>query len=211
MLGLDFALMAVLLTGFFAAMAMGFELPETALADMELTPGLIALVILGAPLGEELVFRSWLSGRPGHVLAIIIAPLVFLGLVAAFGMNSNVPGDGMGKFGEALPWGVVGGVITAGAILWFMRGRPAMRWFAAVFPVIMPLSALAFASVHLFNYEAEASPLLWLFVLPQFILGLICAYVRVSFGLWATMLTHALHNGTIMAVVLAAGGAGLGT
>lgn len=209
MLVLDFVLVGLLLALLFTAMALGLEIPETALADMELTAGLIALVVIGAPLGEELVFRSWLSGRPGHVLAVLAVIVGAMAIPLVAGMTGATNPDDTGIFLFA-GLGFMVGLALAGFALWYFRDRGPWRWFAAIFPVILFLSALGFASVHLANYEEEISPLLWLLVLPQFILGLICAYVRVTFGLWSAILVHALHNGTIMAIVVAADGAGLG-
>ncbi len=209
MLALDFLLVGLLLVALFIAMALGFEIPETALANMELTAGLIALVVIGAPLGEELVCRSWLSGRPGHVLALLAVAIGALGVPFVAGLaGADVSGEIAGILLAAV--GFLVGIGLAILALWYFRNHGPMRWFAMIFPVLLFLSALAFASMHLFNYEEDVSPLLWLLVLPQFILGLICAFARVKFGLWSAMLIHALHNGTVIAVVLAAEGAGLG-
>lgn len=209
LLTLDFAMMFVLLSILFVAIAMGLEVPETALADMELTAGLIALVVIGAPLGEEILFRSWLSGRPGHVLAILAIVIGALGIPIIAGLAGVLASSEAGPVMAGGAGLLIGGCLALWALRHF-RGHGPMPWFAAIFPVILPLSALAFASVHLFNYEEEVSLLLWLFVLPQFLLALVCAYARVNFGLWSAMLIHALHNGTIMALVLAAESAGLG-
>ena len=205
---LDFALVFVLLSALFAAMAAGFEIPETALADMELTAGLVALVVLAAPLGEELVFRSWLSGRPGHVLAWLAVALGAMAVPFIAGLSGRVDPDDTGLFLTA-GLGFLAGLVLAGLALWYFRNRGPMRWFAWAFPVILYFGALAFAGIHLLNYEEEVSPLLWLMVLPQFVLGLVVAYARVQYGLWSAILIHALHNGTIIAFVLAAESAGL--
>ena len=54
-------------------MSAGIDVPETALAGMEIGPAIIFAVIVIAPLVEETLFRGWLSGRPGHVLGILLA------------------------------------------------------------------------------------------------------------------------------------------
>lgn len=183
--------------GFFYLLTLlGVEAPENALADLDITPAIVALIVLGAPFGEEILFRSWLSGRPGHVLALVFGGAVVVGAPLVAGI--------LGLKGKALVMviGVGGAFALAALALWYWRGRAPWSWFARIFPVLLPLSALLFASVHLFNYEADISPLLWLFVLPQFLAGLIFGYARVNFGLWSSMMLHALHNGTAIAAIL---------
>ena len=48
LLGLDLALMALLLGAIGAAIALGFEMPEHMLGGMKLTPVLIAMFVVGA-------------------------------------------------------------------------------------------------------------------------------------------------------------------
>ena len=45
-------------------------------------------------------------------------------------------------------------------------------------------------------------------VLPQFVIGAILGYTRVTYGLWASILLHALHNGAFISLVLLASSAG---
>jgi len=196
MLLLDLLVTLGVLGFFYLLTLLGVEAPDNALADLDITPAIVALIVLGAPFGEEILFRSWLSGRPGHVLALLLGGIAVAGVPVAAGV--------LGLKGKALVAviGVGGGFALAGCALWHWRGRAPWRWFARIFPVLLPLSALLFASVHLFNYEADISPLLWLFVLPQFLAGLIFGYARVNFGLWSSMLLHALHNGTAIGVIL---------
>ena len=183
---LDMAIMLVLISMAGVAMLLGVELPETAIAGMEFTPTLIALVIFGAPVMEELIFRSWLSGRPGHILALIALIAGFAGFTM---FNYNLP------FVNALA--PLAGAIAAISTLVLLSGRPPMRWFAAVFPLFYWLSALSFALVHLANFEEGGAVLLAL-VLPQFVLGMLLGYVRVRIGLWAAIVLHSAHNATAL-------------
>ncbi len=194
----DFAAMSVLGIIALAVVATGFEFPTNTLNEIELTPGFIAIIVLGAPLTEELVFRSWLSGRPGHIVAGLLgAVAVFLAPAAMLaGDVSTVAGI---AFGLA--------VLLAAAIgaLWHWRAREPMRWFARGFPAIFWLVTLAFALVHLTNYQEGALYVLLPLVLPQFIAGTLFGYARVQYGLWAAMLLHAMHNGTAVLLVLMMG------
>ena len=198
---LDLAMMGVLLAIASAVMAIGIDVPETALAGVEIGPGIIFAVIVFAPLAEEIAFRGWLSGRPGHVLAV----LVILGAAAravALGGGSTDPGA---LHGAALA--VVGGILIGLAAVFVLRKRGRMGWFAAVFPALFWLSTLGFASIHLFNFPADEMAMALPLVLPQFVIGTMLGYLRVHYGLWASILLHLLHNGAFISLVLLAGGA----
>ena len=185
---LDMAIMLVLISCAAIAIALGVELPETALAGMEFTPVLIALVVIVAPVMEELIFRSWLSGKPAQVLAWFAVVLAF-GAVSIFGNEGAVP-----------PWPFLiaglAGVVLSLALLW---RKPAWGWFTKGFPVFYWLSVLSFALVHLANFEEGGAVLLAL-VLPQFVLGTMLGYVRTRIGLWAAIALHAAHNATALTI-----------
>ncbi|NNK45129.1 MAG: hypothetical protein HKP43_00700, partial [Altererythrobacter sp.] len=86
-LALDLIAMGMLLAIAGAVMASGIEIPETALAGMEITPGIIFAVIVVAPISEEILFRSWLSGRPRYLIAFPI--LLVAGLIAVMLAANN--------------------------------------------------------------------------------------------------------------------------
>lgn len=203
MLGLDFAIMAVLMALATIVVATGVDLPATALENIDISLVIGALVVIGAPVLEEIAFRGWLSGRPGHVLALLAlaAGIGSLATMAALGDTTGVS------------TGVSAGIVVIAClvffpglallIVWRWRRRPAMGWFARAFPLFFWLSTAGFACVHLFNFDRGSLYVLLPLVLPQFVTGSILGYLRVHYGLWAAMLLHALHNGTAMALVLA--------
>lgn len=175
----------------------GFEIPESSLEEMALTPGWIAIIIIGAPLTEELMFRSWLSGRPGHLVAGLAGSAALLGLPAI-----AVLGEAGSTIALTL---VIVLVVIAALALWRWRAAPPMRWFVALFPTIFWLVAIAFALIHLVNYEAAGGILMLLpLVVPQFVAGLLFGYARVRYGLWASIALHAMHNGTAVGAMLLA-------
>ena len=194
---LDILVMVLLIAAMGALTLLGFELPRHALEELELGPVVIAFIVIGAPLGEELLFRGWLSGRPGHVLALLVA---IAGAALAYFASQSLAAP-------ASAFAALGAVVaaTAGVVLslWFGRGKPAWTWFQRNFRWFYFGSALAFASVHLVNFSAVNAALLPL-TLPQFVLGLILGYVRVFNGLWAAILFHALHNALFIGLALAA-------
>ena len=191
---LDLALMATLAIIAAIVIASGIELPESSLANLAVTPGLIAAILIVAPVGEEIAFRGWLSGRKRDVLACV----VFLG-----GMGATAWLGASDMTGAAI-WSIAALTFTLGLtviLFWTARHRPAMRWFSGLFPLLYWLSTLAFACVHLFNFEEGALFVLLPLVLPQFVLGALLGYMRVTYGLGTSIVLHALHNGTAMALV----------
>ncbi|MGN6500101.1 MAG: CPBP family glutamic-type intramembrane protease, partial [Tsuneonella sp.] len=79
---LDLLVMALLIGGFGVLTALGLKMPAHALEGLKIGPGLALLIVLGAPIAEETIFRGWLSGRPGHVLAWLA--VLAGGLIAGF-------------------------------------------------------------------------------------------------------------------------------
>lgn len=194
MLGLDMLLMLGLVAVAAIVVAVGIELPETALASMDITFQLAFAVIVVAPVAEELLFRGWLSGRPSRVVGLI----VLLGGIAigtamtATGPQSDVPGPALLVYALSIVF-----ALTAFLAL---RGRDVPRWFRRAFPALFWLSTLAFAFIHVFNFEGAALMAALPLVLPQFITGSILGYVRVRYTLWAAMLMHMLHNSAALSL-----------
>ncbi|MBV7265881.1 CPBP family glutamic-type intramembrane protease [Erythrobacter ani] len=203
MLGLDLIIMTAFIGVLMAIVATGVELPENLNSTLEMNLLTVALVVVVAPVMEEVVFRSWLSGKPGYLVALGV--LVASGLVAAMFAASNTGDDAQMRAGGA----VIAGLLVAAAILFALRKRPPMRWFRTFFPALFWVSTLAFALVHLFNYTEGASAILLPLVLPQFVLGSMAAYVRVHYGLSFAIGLHAAHNGFALGIAALAMSAGL--
>ncbi|MEM6644553.1 MAG: CPBP family intramembrane glutamic endopeptidase [Bacteroidota bacterium] len=77
----------------------------------------------------------------------------------------------------------------------FKRIRNSLKLWNGLFPFLIYASALLFGYVHIFNFEGEVS---WwkvpLAVLPQIIMGLLLAFIRVRYGLVWSMFSHAFWN-----------------
>lgn len=198
MLGLDLMVMIVLITAIGVATAMGLELPNNALNNLEMNASTIALIVLFAPLMEEIAFRSWLSGKPGIVLALAL--LVGGGIVGAVLAESRTGDDAQMAVGLTM----IGALLLALVAIVVLWKRPPMGWFRTIFPGLFWLSTLGFALIHLANYTEGAPEILLPLVIPQFVLGSILGYVRVHYRLWSAIALHMLHNGLIVGVVLAA-------
>jgi membrane protease YdiL (CAAX protease family) len=194
---LDLVLMALLLGAIQLSTALGFRVPENAIDKLKLGPLILLLVIALLPMAEEIVFRSWLSGRAGHMAAVV---------VLAIGIAIPVISGPQGQ-----PILVVGSIGTAalvaiGIAVW-LRDRPPMPFFARHFVWFYFASALVFAAAHIMNYTAGMSLGLLPLVVPQLIAGLIFGYARVTYGLWSDMMLHMMHNGLLIGlIVLSKGG-----
>lgn len=186
---LDMMVMLALITLAGAAIAAGIDLPKTAIADVEITIGVGLLVVIGAPVMEELMFRGWLSGRPSHVFSV---GAIALGLTLTWVFRQT-------ETNAALVFSILG--IFAGFLaLVFLHKRPPMRWFTALFPGMFWLAASAFALIHIANFSEGSILMLLPLVLPQFVLGTLLGYVRVKIGLWSAILLHAAHNATALGI-----------
>ena len=193
---LDIMLMAGLVVLAYSATHLGVTLPKNDIEGIDLGLGIIAALVLAAPIVEEMVFRGWLSGRIGHVLALLALGAGLIALPVTQGLGSQLAG---GAF-------LLLGLVMAGFALWHFRARPAAGWFARHFRWFYYASALSFALVHFTNYQAGEGAILFALVVPQLLAGLIFGYARVTYGLWSSMLLHIMHNGTAIGLVLLAGG-----
>ncbi|MDY7096792.1 MAG: CPBP family glutamic-type intramembrane protease [Pseudomonadota bacterium] len=187
MIGLAIIASAVLLSG--------VEIPNNTLEDIPLSPGWIAVIIIGAPLTEEILFRSWLSGKPGHLIAALVAFAVLI-VMPLVPMGDA---DGTSAWRAAI---IVGGALAAFAAAFGLRRYGPMGWFRSLFPAIFWLATFTFAAVHLVNYETAGLLILLPLVIPQFVAGTLFGYARVKLGLWAAMVLHGLHNASAVTVML---------
>ncbi|MDJ0979402.1 MAG: CPBP family glutamic-type intramembrane protease [Erythrobacter sp.] len=200
LLALDLALMMLFFATLSAAQAFGFTLPDN--VNNALTPDLatLALIVLAAPIGEELIFRSWLRGHPGVMAATACVVLGFalLTIGALYPEGSSI----------ALALGLAGALAALiGAPLgaFLLLKRPVPAFFANHFPVFFWLSTAAFALIHLANYTEGSLPILLLLVLPQFLLGTMLGYLRVHYSLVAAIVLHAVHNAVLFGLAVLGG------
>ena len=169
-------------------------LPRPAVAPDTLSTSPLAFLVL-APLLEELVFRSWLTGR---VAALRFAACGFAALALMLAGVSLLP-----DHARTLGWAGAG-VAIAGLVHWGLtREREPMRAvppaFIRHFGWIVWAQALLFGLIHLGNYAAPASPLGVLIVMPQVLGGLLLAYIRTRAGLAAGIAYHAGYNALVLA------------
>ncbi len=156
---------------------------------------LIPIAVLAAPIIEECFFRGWLTGRP--------RALWLLGCAAASGALLYASASGMDMLAASA---ALAAVIAAAIAGWFiLRSRAAPAWFAAAFPALFYLAAIAFSLVHVVNYPS-LSWLLLPMVLPQLWAGLVLGFIRMRIGLIASMLAHATSNAAALGLAMLASG-----
>lgn len=173
-----------------------FDLPApTAFEDID--PKLLPwLVILIAPVVEEIVFRGWQSGRPR---ALWLMACATVGTVATAAVV-------MGSASQIAVALIFLGSLLAALIGWIvLRRKQAPAWFAQSFPAIFYIAAALFAAMHLFNYPSFSLLSLPL-VLPQAWAGLTLGYLRQQVGLTGSIAAHAVSNGLMLAVATVVGG-----
>ncbi|MGB7654671.1 MAG: CPBP family glutamic-type intramembrane protease [Novosphingobium sp.] len=161
-----------------------FDLPDPQAFDRVSKVWLVPIVVLIAPLLEELLFRGWQNGTRSALWLLACALAVFGALAIAI-----VPGR------ELIALGAIIAAAVAGLAGWIVlrRNRTPLAWFGRAFPFIFYAMAALFALVHLANYDRitlAAVPL----VLPQFWAGLLLGYVRQRIGLLGSIAAHALSN-----------------
>lgn len=172
-----------------------FHLPAPEAFKGFAAPVLAAIVVLAAPLGEETLFRGWLTGRP-RALWLLAMALVAAALLGAVAVHWH---DLAASIGVIL-------IAIVTPIGWFLLRRrfDAPQWFARRFGAWFYLSVAVFGLMHLTNYPRWSWALVPM-VLPQVWAGLVFGYLRMRNGLWAGILAHAAGNAAALATALLAG------
>lgn len=147
--------------------------------------------LLWAPIVEELVFRYSLRriGQALWLVPVSVGIMLTGPTVASILILSAVllvcwsPKYGPGRLPSPQ---------QSQGRSWALRVR-----YRALFPWVFHAASLAFAGVHLhnFNLHQTAIWLLPLLVLPQWLTGLVLGWLRVRHGIGASMLLHGLFNG----------------
>lgn len=171
-----------------------FDLPAPD-AFGKVDPALLPLIVVViAPVAEEILFRGWQTGRPRALwLLLCAAALAALLMASALGVSPLAIGAG-----------ALVTLIAALAGWWLLRKRPAPASYTRAYPAIFWAAVLVFAGLHLMNYPSAALigvPM----VLPQLWGALVLGFVRMRIGLPASILAHAAANGAALGVATLAG------
>ncbi|NQX93962.1 MAG: CPBP family intramembrane metalloprotease, partial [Erythrobacter sp.] len=203
LLGLDLALMLVFVGGLGLATALGFEMPENINNTLTPTLATAALIVIVAPIIEELVFRSWLAGHPA-VLAVV--PLC----VGGFWLAARSPDlfDDPIMVSSLRLLGLSLALVAAPTSAFLLLRKPVPDLFIRRFAIFFWISSLAFSLYHIQNYtDASWSMLVIILplVLPQFVLGTMLGYLRVHYGLIPAIALHAAHNAILFGLAILGG------
>jgi len=156
--------------------------------DVEALPW--AQAIFWAPLMEEMLFRyglrrplqaAWIV--PAMAVVVLNGPHVWTGALAAAVIGAAWLQVGRGRLRAGWRW---------------------RRWYAEHFGWFFHAATLAFAVVHLANYNLNGMSywLMPLLVLPQWVTGLVLGWLRVRRGIGAAVGLHAAFNGGPVLLVL---------
>jgi hypothetical protein len=193
-ISLMFAFSSVIFTGSLEYLHMIPKMPEFDLFKSKEQKGLLFLmVVIGAPIIEELVFRFQLKNFIFSFVCYFAAISYFLNWF----LETRIL--------------VITMIILAGVLLLFYfyishHQVNKLLFIKRFFPFHFYLTAIFFGLVHISNYSnpLEYGVSIVLLVLPQLFVGLILGYVRMRFGLSKSMLMHAAYN-LIPALALIAG------
>ena len=186
---------AIVVAVLFAIRSTGFELPSRTRPDLD--PAVLFLTaVIAAPLFEEWLFRSWLSARKFDLAlgASVGGMMAMVGLTLLLFGKPN-----LSQFGfMAAGWAI------ATAFLLAPRRKDQSIWppIKYNFHKLFWISSATVALAHLINYEEEMGMVLILMVIPQFVGGTLLGYARVTIGLWASIVLHAMHNAALVTLLL---------
>lgn len=172
-----------------------------AINEMANKPVLIfCMAVVIAPPLEEVMFRLPLRYTPTNLtLPTFLWLLILLGLL---GGTQAIPAISI------LPLLCLAFLGCVFLRVWLKQKAPAKpihkhyeKWIGWFFYG----SAIVFGLIHIPNYQLinESSLLLApLLVLPQILLGIFFAFVRLRYGFWWCIFTHAFHNGLLVGQML---------
>ena len=185
-----------------AVVAFGSDPPENAIGDLVESGPVISLILTAvvlAPLIEEVAFRLPMSLRPWHVAGGIgVLSVMFVPSLFGVSLGQAIVGGDDEAIAAVVEVALTVGVICVlGLILRRLLPRepsdgPALVSTRVRFGVIVTLTVV-FAGAHLGNF-AEFTWFLPAFILPQVLVGMVLAYVRVIRSWWMGVAIHALNN-----------------
>ncbi len=157
------------------------------------------LVVVWAPISEEIAFRLWLRFSP------LNWGLGF-GFLGIFALSFfNIPFVPENFFTLDSGMGIVSMIsfvfLTMVFVKWILSFEKialrSKKFFKRNFKFFFYISAVAFAALHIENYDVDLKTV-WFFVpilvLPQFLLSLGISFVRMKYGFSWAIFTHALNN-----------------
>ncbi len=167
------------------------EMTEEQLLGSGLLLFFISVAIL-YPIVEELIFRYFLKGRP--IIIYVLSGLAIGGVAYMLTKEFHFPTLLIKRI--ALLASAFGPLII---LTYFyvksLKKKVVEKRIAKNFPLIFYGSTLAFAAVHIANFDWTGNYILVIpFIVPQLLSGFLYGYARMKFGLWASILLHGCSN-----------------
>ena len=164
--------------------------PDKAIQHLLMHPALLPFVVLLiAPILEELVFRAMLSTQRwmvfiGSGLFVITLARLTLAVLTRHLSNHLIYVHYLDGVAMLLP------LLAGYGLIWWVAGGWIMALFRRYPAPIFWTSAVLFGLVHSFNFQAGFKPVLILLTLPQMSAGVFLGYLRVRHGLRWSIATH---------------------
>ncbi len=199
-----------------AVLAFGGDPPENAVGDLVESGPVLSLILTAvvlAPLIEEVAFRLPMSLRPWHVAGGVgVLSVMFVPSLFGVSLGQSIVGGDNEAISAVVEVALtVGVIVVLGLILRRLlphepNDGPALMPSGVRYGVIVTLTVL-FAGAHLSNFS-EFTWFLPAFILPQLLVGMVLAYVRVVRNWWLGVGIHALNNAVAVGFGLVARWAG---
>jgi len=148
--------------------------------------------VIFAPLIEETIFRAQLRRFSGGILFVsFVFGIILVALTKTYWAFLVTPFIFTVLF-------IIYRFTLAGSI------TRKYNFWTKVFPWYFHFTAIAFALVHLGNFEKGINllPLGIIYTLPQLAIGLVLGYARMNYGLKYSIALHALYNLSLTALLL---------
>lgn len=177
------------------AHAFGWKTPSDAFLKYVSThPSMAAaLALLFAPILEELAFRAFLSTDPKAIFVGLPFFILYMcGMVRAHFVHMTGRFE-LAHYYAGLWWLVPAGLVSL--LLYLYARRPILAIFRQHGAWVFWISCIAFGAGHAGDFmTGEAAWWVFVLTLPQFLSGIGLAYIRVTFGLRWSMVTHLVFD-----------------
>ncbi|MFW5888487.1 MAG: CPBP family intramembrane glutamic endopeptidase [Patescibacteria group bacterium] len=210
----SFIIVVVFILGVLFSMLMNFlgvEEIKSSVMDMFLDQPLyvfLFLAIVWAPVVEEFTFRLGLLYSPFRLsFSAAFLMIIVFSLLFKFTDIYSLPFFPEGLVDFVQDKGLylyIFSVLSLGSIFGFVLRRKTdfnvvQKFYTKNFTKIFYCSAILFAILHLLNFNNSGNFwfLLPLLIVPQFLVGLVLAYIRMKYGIIWSVFGHFLHNGVI--------------
>lgn len=147
-----------------------------------------AAIVAVAPLLEELAFRAMLSTAPKPVFVGLAFFFTYLYVLLRQNLMHRFSAYGIVHYFE-LFWVLIPACLVSLLLYGYAR-EPVLRLFRNRGVVIFWVSCILFGAAHAAIYANHLTWWAFFLVIPQFVLGVLLASMRVRFGLRWSIATH---------------------